>query len=557
MRHAEAGAQDVSTDKRPWLKLYDHPEHAEVDVEEATVYAVIMDALARYPDYPCLHHPGGSLTKGEVSSLVCAFAFALRHRGVSPGERVALYLQNVPEFVIALLGIWRAGAIAVLVNPMNKQRELDLILRDSGAAAVVCQSSLAPMVAVVRRSLPLRLVVVVNDVDADHPDDACDFWDEVRSAPDGGGEAHALAPGDPACLTYTSGTTGPPKGAINTHGKILFSSRTFQRWMPLTRQDTVLGIAPLFHITGLVGHVTASLVSGAPLIVLGRFTPEAAVDATARYKATFAVGAITAFQAILNLPGVEAKDLASLKKIYSGGGPVAPALTAAFEQKFGTSIHTIYGLTESTSPAIITPSRLRAPVDSTTGALSIGVPVYNTMVRVVDEKGREVAPDESGELVIRGPQVVDGYWRMPEESAHAVRNGWLYTGDVGYRDTAGWFYLIDRKKDQINASGYKIWPREVEDVLYEHPGVREAAVVGVPDAYRGETVRAYISVRDGHDAPTPDKLVEFCKERMAAYKYPRQVVILPELPKTASGKILRRSLRDQARQSETGGEDGC
>jgi long-chain acyl-CoA synthetase len=252
----------------------------------------------------------------------------------------------------------------------------------------------------------------------------------------------------------------------------------------------------------------------------------------------------------MNAPGADGPALATLTKIYSGGAPIPPSTVTAFEDLFGQYIHNIYGLTETTSPSHAVPLHSRAPVDPASGALSVGVPVYDTVVRIIGEDGGDLPPGEIGELVTEGPQIVAGYWNKPEETARALPGGALHTGDVGYMDADGWFYLVDRKKDQINVAGYKVWPREVEDVLYEHDAVREAAVVGVPDAYRGETVRAYVSLKPGidDDGQLPGELIAHCKERLAAYKYPRQIEVLPELPKTVTGKILRRELRDQARQ---------
>ncbi len=234
--------------------------------------------------------------------------------------------------------------------------------------------------------------------------------------------------------------------------------------------------------------------------------------------------------------------MASLTKIYSGGAPIPPSTIAAFEERFGHYIHNIYGLTETTSPSHGVPLGRRAPVDELTGATSVGVPVYDTVVRIVDDNGNDLPPGEVGEFVTAGPQVVAGYWNKPEATANSIPNGVLHTGDVGYMDSDGWFYIIDRKKDQINASGYKVWPREVEDVLYEHDAVREAAVVGVPDEYRGETVKAFVSLRPGATV-TPDELIAFTKKRLAAYKCPRFVEIISDIPKTATGKLLRRELR--------------
>jgi long-chain acyl-CoA synthetase len=360
---------------------------------------------------------------------------------------------------------------------------------------------------------------------------------------------------DVAFLTYTSGTTGPPKGAMTTHRNIVFNAQTYRNWIGISRADVILGVAPLFHITGSIGHVALTLLTGATLVLTYRFDPTVALEVIRDEQVTFTVGSITVFIALMNAPTADSAALATMTKIYSGGAPIPPSTVTTFEKMFGQYIHNIYGLTETTSPSHATPMHARAPVDPASGALSVGVPVYNTIVRILDDEGRELPPGQVGELVTEGPQIVAGYWNKPDETARALPGGVLHTGDVGYMDEDGWFYIVDRKKDQINAGGYKVWPREVEDVLYEHPAVREAAVVGVPDPYRGETVKAYVSIKPGHGhgyegtlEGLPDELIVHCKERLAAYKYPRQIEILAELPKTATGKILRRELRDLSRQ---------
>ena len=352
----------------------------------------------------------------------------------------------------------------------------------------------------------------------------------------------APRPEDVAVLTYTSGTTGVPKGAMNTHGTMAFNAQTYRDWMDLTSSDSVLGVAPLFHITGLIGHVCLALLIPCPLVLAHRFHPQVVMDAIREHRPTFTIGAITVFIALAGAEGVTKEDFASLRVVYSGGAPIAPAVNEQFMADTGLYIHNIYGLTETNSPSHAVPLNVRAPVDPASGALSIGVPVFNTVVRILDEEGNELPPGEIGEIAISGPQVVPGYWNKPEATEAALPGGELRTGDVGFMDADGWFYLVDRKKDMINASGYKVWPREVEDVLYGHPAVREAAVVGVPDAYRGETVKAFVSLKPGAEA-TPAELVAYCKEQMAAYKYPRSIELMAELPKTATGKILRRELR--------------
>jgi long-chain acyl-CoA synthetase len=329
---------------------------------------------------------------------------------------------------------------------------------------------------------------------------------------------------------------------MNTHRNVVFNAQAYRDWIGLGDEDVVLGVAPLFHITGLIGHLAAGLLVGMPVVLSFRFDADQALELIERHRVTFTVGSITVFIALMNAPSAGDRDTSTFRKLVSGGAPIAPPTVEAFEAKFGAYIHNIYGLTETTSPSHCVPIGTRAPVDEGSGALSVGVPIFSTVVKILDDEGNELPPGEVGEIVTSGPQVVPGYWNKPEETEHAIPGGELHTGDVGVMDADGWFYIVDRKKDQINAAGYKVWPREVEDVLYAHEAVREAAVVGVPDEYRGESVKAFVSLKPGAQADA-DALIAFCKERMAAYKYPRAIEFVDELPKTASGKILRRELR--------------
>jgi long-chain acyl-CoA synthetase len=544
-------------DERPWLARYDDGQPADIEAPYENALDMFAAAVRRAPDAPLIRYFDGVLTTSEVNGLSDAFAVGLLAAGFTEGERVALYLQNVPQFVIALVGTWKAGGIAVNVNPMNRARELTLLLRDSGASVLVCLESLYRDVARdVVGDTDVRQVLTTSELEFQTRHDPRLFADVHRipceDTTDLGGllAAHrdatpppvAPQPEDTAVLTYTSGTTGPPKGAMNTHRNIVFNAEAYRRWCGIGPGDVIFGVAPLFHITGLIAGVALSLLVPAPLVLCHRFEPSVAIDVIREHRATFTVGSITVFIALMNAPNADRAALATLTRIWSGGAPIPPSTVREFAARFGQYIHNVYGLTETTSPSHGVPYHAEAPVDEVSGALSVGVPVYNTVVRVIGDDGQDLPSGEIGEIVTQGPMVVPGYWRKPEETANALPGGALHTGDVGYMDADGWFYLVDRKKDQINAGGYKVWPREVEDVLYEHDAVREAAVVGVPDAYRGETVKAYVSLRPGRSAQTAE-LVEFCRQRMAAYKYPRQVEILDELPKTVTGKLLRRELR--------------
>jgi long-chain acyl-CoA synthetase len=548
----------VYTD-RPWLSLYPEGQPADITPEHATVLEVFEASLAAAPDAVAIRYFDGVLTFADLDAASDALAVGLAEAGFAPGDRMGLYVQNDPAFVIGLLGAWKAGGAAVAINPMNKARELTYLLTDSGATALLCLEELYTSVA--RDVLPgtqVRTVVTCSALDRQSRDDPRVLGDVERDRPEGTLDLEELvathagrepAPAsltgdDVAILTYTSGTTGVPKGAMNTHANMVFNACAYRDWMRLTPDDSVLGVAPLFHITGLVGHVAVALLVPCPLVLAHRFHPEVVLEAIREHRPTFTVGSITVFIALSGGPGVGPEDFASLRTIYSGGAPIAPAVTDSFEEKTGRYIHNIYGLTETNSPSHAVPLGRRAPVDPNSGALSVGVPVYNTVVRILGEDGAELPPGEVGEIVTSGPQVVPGYWGKPEATAESLPGGELRTGDVGFMDEQGWFYLVDRKKDMINAAGYKVWPREVEDVLYGHPAVREAAVVGVPDEYRGESVKAFVSLKPGSSV-TPEEVIAFARERMAAYKYPRTVEIVEELPKTTTGKILRRELRDR------------
>ena len=549
-------------DQRPWLARYDTGQPHDIEVEFGSVLEMFGATVQRDPDRAAIRYFDGALSRRELEELSDAFAAGLADAGLQAGDRVALFLQNVPQFIIAMIGTWKAGGIAVAVNPMNKERELDLILRDCGATVLVCLEELYRDVAAgVVGGTSVKLVITTSALEyqtrnderilggiqrarGDSTQDMTELMARFRGQqpPD-----PALGPDDVAFLTYTSGTTGPPKGAMTTHRNVVFNAQTYRDWIGIGARDVILGVAPLFHITGSIGHVALSLLTGAPVVLTYRFDPAVAIETIRDERVTFTVGSITVFIALMNAPNAEKDALATLTKIYSGGAPIPPSTVKAFEAAFGQYIHNIYGLTETTSPSHAVPLHAAAPVDEASGALSVGVPVYNTVVRIVAEDNQDLPPGEIGELVTEGPQVVAGYWNKPEETARALPGGALHTGDVGYMDADGWFYIVDRKKDQINVGGYKVWPREIEDVLYEHEAVREAAVVGVPDPYRGETVKAYVSLKAGGTV-TAEELAAHCKQRLAAYKYPRQVEIIDELPKTVTGKILRRELRARARQ---------
>ncbi|MFF3674222.1 AMP-binding protein [Streptomyces sp. NPDC002120] len=582
---------------RPWLGLL-APAQREPVAPPPTVLHAFREAAARAPERTALAYFDGRIGYAEADALSDSVAGHLAARGVRRGDRVAVMLQNTPHFVLAVLGAWKTGAVVVPLNPMYKTGEVRHVLRDSGAAALVCDGRAwtAYLDEAVRESA-VRTVLTASDRDFQTRNDPRvfdprDFGPRVvgpRSGPDASGpparpivpaqrgpvaqEGTAPAPASPpgvhtadlltvartgrpapddprltaadtALISYTSGTSGTPKGAMNLHGALTYNAVRQVTSHPLPEGAVYFALAPLFHITGMVCELAACFVNAGTLVLAHRFEAGTVLDAFLEHRPAYTVGPATAFMALAAHPAVTPDHFASFQVISSGGAPLPPALVERLRTAFGFYLRNGYGLTECTAPCASVPVHLEAPVDPASGTLSVGLPGADTVVRILDEHGAEVPFGETGEIAVRGPQVVPGYWGLPAESAQAFPGGELRTGDVGFMDPDGWLYVVDRKKDMINASGFKVWPREVEDVLYTHPAVREAAVVGVPDPYRGESVKAYVSLRPGASAE-PEELSAYCAERIAAYKYPRQVEILPVLPKTTSGKILRRELRDR------------
>jgi long-chain acyl-CoA synthetase len=562
-----------------WTHLY--PQHMNPDprLPQSTVPAMFGDRVAEDPGAVALHYFGLDITRGELDRLADALATQLTSGvGVGEGDRVAVSLQNTPAFVVTLLAAWRLGAIVVPVNPMLRGRELGHLLADCTPTVLVCHPEMREVVDTARNAAGVDTAVVwsaagdlAGDLAGDVSGGGPGWWypagdlprgvswllDAVaagesadgtagpstadRSAPDP--SRPGPAPDDVALLTYTSGTTGPSKGAMSTHRNLVYEAVVSTEWFGLTGEDRILTTAPFFHITGLGLHLAIALANGIPMVLTYRFDPTTVLGLVERYRPTFTIGAITAFIALADRADPHDRGLPGMGTCFSGGAPVAQSVVERYEHDFGVYIHNIYGLTESTSACIGVPLGQRAPVDEASGALAIGVPLPGTHVRVVGDDGAELPPGSAGELVVRGPSVGTGYWNRPDETAHAFRAEGLHTGDVAVMDEDGWVFIVDRKKDLLVVSGYKVWPREVEDVLYLHPAVREAAVVGRPDEYQGESVQAFVALRSGHTVAA-EELREHCRAHLSAYKCPRTVELLDDLPKTATGKILRRELRE-------------
>ena len=556
---------DSIYEQRPWLKNY--PEGVPHDLEMTSDTALNdfkRSALSR-PEAPAVYYFDHVITFGEIDRLSDSLAAAFEAFGLKKGDRIVVDLQNVPQFLVATYGAWKAGVIVVPVNPMYKENELTYFCQDSGAKLFITLDEIASgldlsflkktLIENVVTTSPLDLFPtsmeppsMLKGIKGKTVSDTTDMVELLERFGGKSVEDPALSPDDVAYLTYTSGTTGPPKGAMNTHGNIAFNARVYQAMQRIDEKDVVLGVAPLFHVTGEVAHLAIAALAGIPVVLYYRFDAGETLRLIEHWKVTVTVGSITVYIALMNHPDIKTGDLSSFVKAYSGGAPVSEAAVNQFKELTGLYLYNVYGMTETNSPSHIVPWGKKAPVDPDSGALSVGVPVQNCVMKIMDleEDSKELAPGEVGEIVDFGPIVIPGYWQKPEETRHAIRGGWLYTGDVGKMDEDGWFYVVDRKKDMIVASGYKVWPRDVEDVIYQHPAVKETAVVGVPDAYRGETVKAFVALKeDAQSSVTPEEIISFCKSRMAAYKYPRQVEIVSEIPKTLTGKFLRRTLREK------------
>ncbi len=541
-----------------WHQWY--PEHVshEYVPPAHTLPTAWARRVAEAPDETALRYFDSEYSARSVNIASAAIAVGLQKLGVARGDVVGIQLQNVPEFVLLKLALWRLGAVALVLNPMYKQRELKTIVADArpvgivgveGAieAAVAYLGDLAPgwMLTTREYEVHARTERVPGELGRPAGSDlpATDLYNLIaRHRGESPGEVE-LSPETPALLTYTSGTTGDPKGAIASHANLLATAEATRQWFNICPSERVLAIAPLFHITGAVAVAVTALVSGAELVFIGRLTPEHFLEAVADYRIEHVCGSITAYNALLDLPTGGVDDFRSLRTVFSGGAPVPPETVARFKARFGHYIRNVYGMTETASACIAVPLGSEAPIERETGTLAIGVPMPGVRVRVREAAGMLAPAGAQGELEISGPSVTLGYLNKPEATAATIVNGWLRTGDIAILDAEGWVYLVDRKKDQINISGYKVWPREIEDVLYEHEAVREAAVVGRPNSYSGEEVVAFVSLRSGFAVPS-EAIRAHVKARLAAYKTPKTVVILPDLPKTATGKIQRRALRD-------------
>jgi acyl-CoA synthetase (AMP-forming)/AMP-acid ligase II len=533
-------------------------DEARIRLPDDSLPARLKATAARLPRKTALVFYGREISFTELDEASDRFAVWLRGRGVGPGDRVALYLENCPQFAVAHFGALKVGAITVALNPMHKTHELGHELEDSGARVIVAADAGREVVEGVRdrSALDTAVLVCYRDYLPEEPtlplppsllEEAPRRprgWEDFQTIVGSAATLRALEPRarhDTALIQYTSGTTGAPKGAELTHGNVTANCELIRAFFGIGPADVLLGVVPWFHITGMEVQLNLMAYTGATLVALHRFDVETALRAIQRYRCTVTTLIATINVAILNHEATPSYDLTSLRLCTSGGAPVPAEIARRWEATTGHALVEGYGLTETTAPTHSNPPH--RPRYGT-----VGVPLPYTGVRIVSlEDGvTEMASGESGEIAVRGPMVTKGYWGRPEATAEAIPDGWLRTGDIGRVDEEGYFTIEERKKDLIKASGYSVFPAEVEAIMYRHPAVAEVGVVGVPDPYRGEDVLAFVVRRTGATA-TERELVEWCRAEMAVYKAPRTVRFVPALPKTGSGKIVKRALREQAR----------
>ena len=555
---------------RPHFAIWPRRLPRAVIAPETSLWFNLEVAATRYPDRDAYRFFGRAVTYRQLRDDAVAFAGWLQKAGVRRGDRVAIYLQNCPQFAVALYGVLRADAVVVPVNPMNRAEEFEHYISDPGTKVVVCGADLAAIVATANAAQPeserLRAIVVTRYSDAmpagaiaetDAPPAAMLDW--LRSDPplpagctrwlDAIGER--LAPGpatagpdDLALLPYTSGTTGLPKGCMHTHRTLMHNAVGGQWGFAGGPEPVVLGVVPMFHITGMLYSVLGSVYAGSTVIVMPRWDRELAGRLISHYRISHWVCIPTMVIDLFGSPNYKSFDLSSLRSISGGGAAMPHAVAQRLLDEFGLTFAEGYGLTETAAPSHSNPPE-RAKLQC------LGIPIFSVDSRVVDPVTlKELPPGEIGEIITRGPMVFNGYWNHPEATAAAFvefdGRKFFRTGDLGRMDEEGYFFLTDRLKRMINASGFKVWPAEVELLLYKHPAVQEACIISARDPYRGETVKAVVVLRtEAKGKTSADDIVAWSREHMAAYKVPKIVEFVDALPKSGSGKVMWRLLQDQ------------
>ncbi|MER2191608.1 MAG: fatty acid--CoA ligase family protein [Solibacillus sp.] len=500
------------------------------------------------PEKIAYHFVGKDTSYGEFEQTVGRFAAALQNLGVQKGDHVAFLLGNTPHYLISLYAVMRIGATAIPVNPMYTADEISYILKNGDVKVVIALDLLLPLVEAGVHGLPQVEHYIICETTPDIGEKVAALSDAAKqkttlfmqllSTAAASVEPVVVADDDTAIILYTSGTTGHPKGAMLTHKNLYSNARDIGHYLQMTTDDRIVATLPVFHVFALTVVVNAPLMKGATILLAPRFSPAEIFDLAAKQKPTIFAGVPTMFNFLYQFEEGDVAAFSTLRLAISGGASMPVSLLYNFEEKFNVRLSEGYGLSEAS------PVTCFNPIDRKRKAGSIGPSIVNVENKVVDLEGNEIPVGEVGELIVRGPNVMKGYYKMPEDTANAIRDGWLYTGDLAKQDEEGYFYIVDRKKDMIIVGGFNVYPREVEEVLYAHPNVVEAAVVGFPDKDFGEAVHAYVVLKD--QTMTVEALRAYCAEHIVKYKVPSVIEVLDELPKNTTGKILRRTLRDSA-----------
>ena len=555
-----------------WLSSYPEEVPHHIEYEKIPVYQFLTRAYEEVPGKSAIHFMGKEITYKELYESSIKFANYLRSLGVEKGDRVAIMLPNCPQSVIAYYGVLYTGAIVVQTNPLYTERELQYQMQDSGAKVILVMDILYPRVMKIIKQTALENVIVTGikdylpfpknllypfiqkkeygfSVKVEHSGQNHLFTEIMKQASSSPFEVPFDFEEDIALFQYTGGTTGFPKGVMLTHKNLIANTMMCEKWMYklVHGEETVLGLLPFFHVYGMTTVLILTVLKQYRMVLIPKFDIEAALKTIEKQKATVFPGAPTMYIGLINHPDIAKYDLSSIKACLSGSAPLPVEVQETFEQITGGKLVEGYGLTETSPVTHATPvwgKRVKG---------SIGVPWPDTESVILRINGDEVEilpPGEVGEIAVKGPQVMKGYWNRPEDTAASFVDGWFLTGDLGYMNDEGFFFVVDRKKDMIIAGGYNIYPREVEEVLYEHEAIQECVVAGIPDPYRGETVKAYIVLKEGMTV-TAEELNKYCRQNLAAYKVPRFYEFRDQLPKTAVGKILRRQLIDEEKNKES------
>jgi long-chain acyl-CoA synthetase len=530
-----------------------------IDYPKVPLYEILRKSAKEHPEKAAIAYFEREITYAELDLLSDQFAAALADLGVKKGGKVAVFLPNIPQFVIAYFGILKAGAVLTAISPLHKEREVEYQLSDSEAETIIVLNALHPIVERVRQKTKLKNAIVtsleeytsktaVSATPTERKPNVYPFQELLKENTGAPPPKVNINPRDDlAALQYTGGTTGTAKGAMLTHLNLVSNALAFAAWIKgATAEETFLTALPLFHIYGMTTSMNVPICLAAKMVLLPRFDPQMALESIQRHRVTVFCGVPTMYSVLLANPDLSNFDLTSIRVCISGASPLPPQVQKKFMQITGGFLAEGYGLTEAS------PVTHCNPVDKTMRTVrlgSIGLPLPDTDARIVDvETGEKtLKPGEAGELAVKGPQVMRGYWKRPDETTLVLRDGWLLTGDIARMDRDGYFYITDRKKDLIKYKDYSVYPRELEDVIYEHPAVKLCAVVGKPSPMVGEFPKAFIVLKDGAKA-TEAEIMAFVKEKVAPYKAVREVEFRQELPISAAGKVLRRTLQEEEKK---------